>query len=838
ALMSWRRLPDGAHAGTLEVASEQAMALRLGLLVVGLPKGTRLSFYSPDDRAGTSGNTARDAALARVDTVPGDDILAALAANAAQGERGPDARTYWSPLVEGERLAMEVYLAPGVEPAQLRVRARRLSHLVYSPDSGSSDLLMPRVGEAQSCSLDAVCSAAWEPTRDSVARITYVDGGTSYLCSGTLLNDSVGSGAPYFLTANHCVNSQTAASTLTSYWFYESTACNSGSLRGDHVRLGGGAALLYNSTDTDASFMRLNELPPTGAVYAGWSTQAPSQDQLVSMIHHPRGDLKKISEGYITGFQRCILAGEGFVCSSRRENHPEANFMDVRLTLGTTETGSSGSAIFSDDGQQILGTLWGGTSSCSNPGGANAFGRFERSYVQGDLEQWLSPSLIYSLSVSAVGEGTGIVVSNPAGISCGASCAQSFIAGTVISLSAEASEGAEFAGWDGACTGTGSCMVTLSGDLQVSAHFAAVPEPMGSLSLQPARLDFAPQSLGTLSLPLSLELLSDGDRAVLLEGVVVDTPFALDNSGCTALPLVLNPGQSCALTLRYSPQSAGAVEGVLSLQSDAGDYSVLLAGAGEASLFTHYYSAILGRLPDAPGRAFWEGEYSRVQALGADSNEVWYTMAQNFFNSVEYLAFARSDEAFLEDLYRTFFSRAADTDGLAFWLGQLQQGMPRDVVLVSFMFSAEFVGFTQALFGSTAVAPELNAVMDLYRGMLARLPDEDGFAYWLEVYRAAQCAAQESELLVAEVAANMTGQFIDSDEYRTRNRSNAGYVADLYNAVLRRGGELIGVRFWINALDSGSWSRDEVRLAFLDSEEFQLRVQGLIASTGAVCAGP
>ena len=54
--------------------------------------------------------------------------------------------------------------------------------------------------------------------------------------SGTLLADrDTSTTVPYFLTANHCVSSQAAASTIQSYWFYRATACDSGTRFGRPV---------------------------------------------------------------------------------------------------------------------------------------------------------------------------------------------------------------------------------------------------------------------------------------------------------------------------------------------------------------------------------------------------------------------------------------------------------------------------------------------------------------------------------------------------------------------------------------------------------------------------
>jgi hypothetical protein len=78
----------------------------------------------------------------------------------------------------------------------------------------------------------------------------------------------------------------------------------------------------------------------------------------------------------------------------------------------------------------------------------------------------------YQLSVIKSGTGSGIVISNPAGIACGATCATNFNYNTAVTLTATADIGTVFAGWSGqGCTGTGACVVTVSAAKSVTASF-------------------------------------------------------------------------------------------------------------------------------------------------------------------------------------------------------------------------------------------------------------------------------------------------------------------------------------------------------------------------------
>jgi hypothetical protein len=80
-----------------------------------------------------------------------------------------------------------------------------------------------------------------------------------------------------------------------------------------------------------------------------------------------------------------------------------------------------------------------------------------------------------TLTVTKAGSGTGTVTSSPAGINCGATCTASFTKNTNVTLTPTADPGSTFAGWSGACTGTGSCVVKMSANKTVTATFNLIP---------------------------------------------------------------------------------------------------------------------------------------------------------------------------------------------------------------------------------------------------------------------------------------------------------------------------------------------------------------------------
>ncbi|MFZ3137393.1 MAG: fibronectin type III domain-containing protein, partial [Thermodesulfovibrionales bacterium] len=96
--------------------------------------------------------------------------------------------------------------------------------------------------------------------------------------------------------------------------------------------------------------------------------------------------------------------------------------------------------------------------------------RIESSYSN-EVSKSIPSAQSNTLTVNRAGSGTGTVTSSPAGISCGADCSEAYNAGTVVTLTATADGSSTFGGWSGACTGTGSCTVTMDAAKTVTATF-------------------------------------------------------------------------------------------------------------------------------------------------------------------------------------------------------------------------------------------------------------------------------------------------------------------------------------------------------------------------------
>ncbi len=82
-------------------------------------------------------------------------------------------------------------------------------------------------------------------------------------------------------------------------------------------------------------------------------------------------------------------------------------------------------------------------------------------------------ALDYTLTVSRSGSGSGTVTSSPSGINCGTTCTAAFPINTSVTLTASADAGSNFTGWSGACSGTGSCVVSMAAAKSVTATFTS-----------------------------------------------------------------------------------------------------------------------------------------------------------------------------------------------------------------------------------------------------------------------------------------------------------------------------------------------------------------------------
>lgn len=173
------------------------------------------------------------------------------------------------------------------------------------------------------------------------------------------------------------------------------------------------------------------------------------------------------------------------------------------------------------------------------------------------------------LSVRLTGNESGTVTSNPAGVNCGTSCTASFATGTAVNLTASPAPGATFSGWSQACTGAGSCNLTLNSDEFVTATFGSP----GDFSVEPASLNLTAQRGGQVTDVITIAPVN-GSLTTAVQLSCAFTPSPVNPSTalatCSLSPTSVTPGPNSVtstLTITAPTQSAQLIpsgEGQLS----------------------------------------------------------------------------------------------------------------------------------------------------------------------------------------------------------------------------------------------------------------------------------
>ncbi|MGB0167630.1 MAG: hypothetical protein ACPF8V_12325, partial [Luteibaculum sp.] len=140
--------------------------------------------------------------------------------------------------------------------------------------------------------------------------------------------------------------------------------------------------------NNDATLLKMDQKPnpPGGLFYAGWDRRDINPSSAI-VFHHPSGDIKKFSKD------------DGGITQSPYLDVPDRfNTWKVQWDLGTTEQGSSGSALMNAQGR-IIGTLTGGKASCSNTTENDYFAAIKEVFDYTPLDSsssyapWLDPSI-------------------------------------------------------------------------------------------------------------------------------------------------------------------------------------------------------------------------------------------------------------------------------------------------------------------------------------------------------------------------------------------------------------------------------------------------------------
>jgi lysyl endopeptidase len=350
----------------LRIQSRDAVSLSVGFTSFRLPPDAALYLHGPDDSVVHGPYTAADATGGQ----------------------------HWTPLVQGDEIVLELEV-----PTRARAAGLTVGTVVYGYRALPANRGAPPA-KSGACNLDVACEEAdpWRKQVRSVGRYTYESDGSTFLCSGALVNNTGASRTPYFLTAEHCVSTPEEARTMVFYWNYQNETCRSlgspanGTVTDDDPgdQTSSGALLrtrFGNWHDQgqifgkpDLTLVEVDDaIPDAYNLYlSGWSRVDSAPPSNVT-IHHPQGHGKRIS------FDEDPSSITGFGQSSQGDTHLRVGNWE----LGTTEVGSSGGPLYDAD-QHVVGVLSGGFAGCTGDGSDNNepdwFGRFAAGFDNGDYD--------------------------------------------------------------------------------------------------------------------------------------------------------------------------------------------------------------------------------------------------------------------------------------------------------------------------------------------------------------------------------------------------------------------------------------------------------------------
>jgi len=340
----WETLPNGDRVWRLGIYAPNALSINLLYNDFFLPDESVLYIYSADRKhligGFTSANNKPDRIFA-TGLVYGDNIVL----------------EYYLPLHDGKGRIIEEKPAISINYVVHGYR-----YIQFDPKD-----LEKAFGGSGSCNVNTIC-AEGDNWRDQIKSVAMLLSGGSRFCTGYLVNNTAQDCRPLLLTANHCLGSADAISspnvnTWTFMWRYESPNCTPNTDGPTTMTTSGGTVLANPGSpgtifSSDFALIEMAENPKTAGYdvyFAGFdaTTTAPGS---ATGIHHPSGDVKKIS------METAALTGTAYGSASGTATHWRVADWDS----GTTEPGSSGSPIFSDATKRAMGFLSGGGAACGN----------------------------------------------------------------------------------------------------------------------------------------------------------------------------------------------------------------------------------------------------------------------------------------------------------------------------------------------------------------------------------------------------------------------------------------------------------------------------------------
>ena len=348
-----RGVSGGHEVWTLIVRAEGAVGLNVYFDAFHVPAGGELYFSTPESKFEETWVDGPVTSFENNDhgrwvnrDVPGDEVV----------------MTYRAPAGLTELASLEI--------SGVGYFARNMRY----PEPWASAI---ERGGAEECQVNVNCPEgdSWECEKSAVVRLQITQNGGIYFCSGSMVNNTALDCRQLLLSSFHCVNDvdEDEWAFLQVRFNYQGADCASTSStfapqRTGVIHLGDSNDIAGNGNISGSDFVLVeveDNIPDSWSpFFAGWDATGFSGNEGVG-IHHPSGDLKKVSS-----FSNSLSTSNAYAMGA----HWRVMWSPTETNHGVTEGGSSGSPIF-DENHRILGTLTGGASFCSSPYAPDYYGK-------------------------------------------------------------------------------------------------------------------------------------------------------------------------------------------------------------------------------------------------------------------------------------------------------------------------------------------------------------------------------------------------------------------------------------------------------------------------------
>ncbi len=299
-------------------------------------------------------------------------------------------------VLTGEQAVLE-YWVPATARETGQIHLNRVDY-AYDQQALKNGDTPDDFGQSEPCNINVNCPLGnnYQTEKKGVARILMVFSNGSGWCTGSLIANTAGTPEPYMLTAHHCqiIGTNPDFGLWRFDFDYETAGCANPALEPQAKSVLGCERIAYRQ-ETDFLLLKTSTIPANyGLYFNGWSRDTVGNVARTTFIHHPGGDIKKISQDT----NMAVVHPQVIMWGSQFGNTPARTHLKMVPQFGIFQPGSSGCPLF-DTNKRIVGQLHGGNFSQFDLCIINSvyFGRFSLSWHGGGtaatrLRDWLDPA--------------------------------------------------------------------------------------------------------------------------------------------------------------------------------------------------------------------------------------------------------------------------------------------------------------------------------------------------------------------------------------------------------------------------------------------------------------